>query len=159
MNSLDALFQELRAKYFPGRLLGYRVTWWSFGSSHKLGECVSKSRILRIQKGLTGEHLVETLLHEMSHVGSPHHGENFRAGIERLKSLGAPIAETDTKPGIPAAKLLIDDLEAIAIDCPSAQWKDVKRHLANSLGISGKALIRGYPWVKKRWKKEIALLK
>src|SRR5262245_2995333 len=95
--SLQSLFDTLRRKYFPGRLRGYRSVWtnfpWSsFSASGHAGECDSKTRTLRIQKGLSGDHLVETLLHEMNHVGCPFHGKKFREGIERLQKMGAPVA-------------------------------------------------------------------
>lgn len=87
--ALAALFDQLNRKWFDGRLRPCAVKWASMRS---LGYYKSSRRTIYLQRGLADAALIGTLLHEICHIGTPYHGPKFKAKIERLKRIGAPIA-------------------------------------------------------------------
>lgn len=152
---LQSVFDDLRQRYFPGRLRGYRVRWGNFSGTH-MGQCDSKTRTLSICRGLKGDELIATLLHEMNHVGCPSHGKRFRQGIERLIGMGAPIDESDKVQGVSPVTILTDCMESLAMEMPDTKWSLVKASLARELGMTQAEMIRRYPWARRRWEKDVA---
>src|SRR5713226_306130 len=91
---LQKLFTEFNEKYFGGRLRPVKVRR-SATMGHKLGEYRPKSKTILIRRGLDGHDLIETLLHEMSHIGTTDHGPKFRRTMARLRDMGAPLGVSD----------------------------------------------------------------
>jgi hypothetical protein len=92
---LDAKFDEFNEKYFKGRLPKYQVYQGFNHSPRILGECHSRKRIILIRYDLTPLDVLDTLLHEMTHIRILGHAHRFEREMKRLRDLGAPILASE----------------------------------------------------------------
>jgi len=75
---LAPLFDQLNRKWFDGRLRPCAVRWAALLSQ---GHYESGRRTIYLRRGLAGAELIQTLLHEMCHIGTPDHGIRFKAKL------------------------------------------------------------------------------
>ncbi|MFC1583659.1 hypothetical protein ACFL4U_03135 [Candidatus Neomarinimicrobiota bacterium] len=99
---LDFWFKEFNLSYFEGRLSDWKVQHGYPPDDYNVGlpdgYCDRNEKTLYI--GFCGEDKAKKLLiHEMVHAsGIDWHGKRFRAELNRVKGLGAPVRYSDLKP-------------------------------------------------------------
>lgn len=104
------LFDELNRRHWRGRLPRYRVVRRERlpGGDTVTGVCRHRARTILVQRGLLGDRLRVTLLHEMAHVAAREfgHGPRFRRGLARLASRGEPLAREEAAWYGPRVRLI-----------------------------------------------------
>jgi hypothetical protein len=132
---------------------------------HKLGEYRPKSKtiLIRIRRGLDGHELIETLLHEMNHIGTTDHGPKFRRTMARLRDMGAPLGVIDLawleQPYRSPRFEIEERIDAIALMDGAAAWTwpQVRRALAADFGTTQRYFDR-WPSIRRYWERERRLL-
>jgi hypothetical protein len=154
MAKLDRLFDQYNGQFWNGRKPRYRVRYARLPSD---GFCDVARRTILVQRGLTGQRLRRVLLHEMCHIGCPHHGARFQARLLRLAEQGEAWA--------------IHEVEALRQTQPwNAMMRDLKTHivlaaargqpyaraavgsLAAPWGLTAAELLSRAPWVPAAWR-------
>jgi hypothetical protein len=87
------LYKKFNAKYFGNRLPHYRVVLVNrITNLGEDGHLNRKQRLIRIQKGLSRNETISTLLHEMVHAATTEvHGKPFIRELRRLRGAGATL--------------------------------------------------------------------
>lgn len=148
---MQAAFDELNALYFGGRLSHYRVEVGPLphGSSGRIDRPRRRIRLA------PGDEMRATLLHEMAHAATNgHHGPRFKAEVERLRQLGAPVAEADCAllrgPLAPMTRALVVNTATDALcDHPGLTFAGFLRWFAwEYAATSQAAVLRRWPWIR-----------
>jgi hypothetical protein len=157
--SPTALYHELNQHYFGGRLPRYRVTFAQPRASGWHGECFPARRLIQLSRGLSGEMLRQTLLHEMCHIGSPDHGQRFQAKLARLAEQGEAWARgeleayqdtLDTWNQLVAR--LKKGLEELANIQPRPRFATICRTAAYNLDCRPSEVLHKTPWLPAAWR-------
>jgi SprT-like family len=160
---LTALYHELNQRFFGGRLPRYRVTFARPRVSGWHGECFPAQRLIRLRRGLTGEELRRTLLHEMCHIGAPDHGRRWQAKLARLGEQGETWVQDElegyqqnplTWPQLLAE--LKDGLEDLAHQDPRPSLATLRRYAADTLTCQPGEVLRKVPWLPAAWRNACA---
>lgn len=162
MQSLRSLFADLDLKFFKGRLNGYQIKWaYLPGPTGPIrGRCNPESRTIKIQRGLRGEDLRRTVLHEMCHAGSTaKHGRLFERELKRLGKLGEKWIDEEIaayREAQPLREMVEQDIENSALDLQGVRitWREVKRRIANGCGLTSKEFGKEAPWARKSWERK-----
>ena len=103
-------FQDLNQQYFAGRLPRYQVIV-APQLRQANGKIVRRSYRTAEQIPTSAELLVTILLHEMAHAATnDHHGPRWRAEMQRLHALGAPVEDPEAyEERIPLTGQLVFD--------------------------------------------------
>jgi hypothetical protein len=155
-SDLAAAFQEFNDRYFGGRLRKVRVRFKAAGRPPLRpggsGHYDSSSRTIFIAR--TESQILETLLHEMCHIGEPHHGTKFRAKLLHLRSLGASVAAADCEPRLrgPAEFHIRHAIDDLFLQAPTLTWPRARKLLAWDLGLRPKELEIRAPWARGVWR-------
>lgn len=90
-------FAEFNARYFAGKLPPYSVRVVpQMTKRGESGRCLEKRRLVELQRGLSVEETITTLLHEMAHAAtSGRHGMSWKKEMIRLREAGAPLTQAD----------------------------------------------------------------
>jgi hypothetical protein len=150
MNS--QLFHDLNQRYFTGRLPRYHVIVTP-QLRHAAGKIARRSRRIYLQPA-PPDMLMTTLLHEMAHAATnDRHGPLWRAEMERLRALGAPVEELahlDMIPRLTRQMVFSTGWEVFA-NSPTATIAQAAHWLFDEYGFggSGSALLRKYPWARR----------
>jgi hypothetical protein len=141
--------QDLNQRYFAGRLPRYPVIV-APQLHHASGRIARRSRRIYLQLTFP-DVMLQILLHEMAHASTnDHHGPLWRAEMQRLQALGAPVEEpTSDKERIPLTRQLVCDAGYDAFfSQPELSSIHVARWLQHEYGFSsGHSLMQAYPWV------------
>ena len=116
---LGRRFAEFNGAYFGGTLPKYEIYLCKHAARflpQAYGQCLSRQKRILIRQSLSPKEMRETLVHEMIHIRTPHHGSKFQKECVRLRKLNAPLADWDTVPGYKPpslternAQILIED--------------------------------------------------
>jgi hypothetical protein len=154
-----ALYHELNQRFFGGRLPRYRVTFAQPRVSGWRGECFPARQLIRLARGLTGEPLRQTLLHEMCHIGAPSHGQRFQAKLARLVAQGELWAQKELEgyqePQLTWPQLIAqvkDDLDELASQQPRPSLAAIRRVAADTLVCLPGEVMRKVPWLPAAWR-------
>jgi WLM domain len=157
--SPTALYHELNQRYFGGRLPRFRVTFTQPRVSGWHGEIFPARRLIRLRRGLTGDELRRTLLHEMCHIGAPHHGQRFQAKLARLVAQGEAWAQQELEiyqqPQLTWTKLIAEvkeTLEEFAYHDPRPSFTAIRRYAADTLTCQPGEVLRKAPWLQAAWR-------
>lgn len=165
---LAKLFEDLKGKYFAGRLRRYRVRFSRVRLAER-GHCDWKRCLILIDGSLASqpEHLRETLVHEMCHVGSPFHGKAFQTNLRRLAELGERAAavelekvEKRTPFGALAFQFRHSIRDAILLDRFQGTYIQLVSAISRDYGIRPREFSRKFPWARQTFRnalKEAAL--
>lgn len=155
---LQKLFTEFNKKYFGGRLRPVKVRR-SATMGQKLGEYRPKSKTILIRRGLEGSDLIETLLHEMCHIGTTDHGPKFRRVQARMREMGAPLGVSDLawlKQPYRSPRFEIQErIDAFLLEAGAVAWTwpQIRRALAADFGTTPRYFDR-WPSVRRYWERE-----
>lgn len=156
-----ALYKELNARFFRGRLPRFLVTLSAMAPSHH-GSCYEKRRLISLNRHLESdpELFRRTLLHEMCHIGIPDHGQRFQRRLLKLATLGESWAREEAEdyrlrcPSWSAemANLRgkLDEYAALS-PRPRPRFPSLVRFLASDLGLKSPDLLRRAPWLRPAW--------
>jgi hypothetical protein len=157
--SVTALYHELNQRYFRGRLPQYWVVFAQPKVTGWHGECFPARRLIQLRRGLTGDELRQTLLHEMCHIGSPGHGRRFQAKLARLVEQGEPWAqaEIDGYRNSPLSwpnmlRELRASLDEWAYRQPRPNFAAIQRYAADAMTCRPSEILRKVPWLGAAWR-------
>jgi SprT-like family len=162
---LRALFQKFNGQYFGGKLPVYslrsvdRMTW--LGES---GCCYKKRKLIKVNRGLSGEEATSTLLHEMAHAAtSGHHGMPWKREMIRLREAGAPLVSSDLNVDLAdwdgkrvSRQRFRGVIQDALMDAPNITSSVAVRWFVSSYGGAGSVaeFLRKYPWAGTVFKQE-----
>jgi len=155
---LTRLYADLNTRLFQGRLPTFRVTLVASLPRSKHGECLQERRLIRVRWGRGPAAPRRVLLHEMCHIGTPHHGRRFQAKLLRLAAQGEAwaIEEAEVYRSAPSWNQemanLRDGLLNFVVECPGLRFSSVVRALAGDLGLRQRELLLRAPWLPAAWK-------
>jgi len=156
---LRALFKQFNEEYWGGRLPAHSIrVVVRMTSLGEWGRWLKKRRLIEIQRGLSGEDMISTLLHEMAHAATNGgHGMTWKRDMIRLRLAGAPLANTDRvirlddgygKPiGRKQFRCAMQDLFS---DAPELSLSCALRHFIRTEGgpPTIAAFLWKYPWAR-----------
>ena len=99
---LGERFTEFNNAYFEGTLPIYEVYLCKRAAKfapESLGQCLPRQKRIHLRQGLSPKTTDETLLHEMIHIRTLHHGIRFKKECQRLRKLNAPISDDEVDRG------------------------------------------------------------
>ena len=149
---------------FDGRLPTYRLTWADPPVAGWLGECTPAKRLIRLRRGLSGEELRQTLIHEMIHAAGPMgHGQPFQAQLARLVRQGEAWAREelqyyrDGHHTWPARqRQLKATLQDLAQALPRPSLVAIRRVAADLLACRVSKVPRKVPCLEASWRQACA---
>jgi hypothetical protein len=149
---------------FDGRLPTYRLTWADPPVAGWLGECTPAKRLIRLRRGLSGEALRATLLHEMIHAAGPMgHGQHFQTKLAHLARQGERWALEELayyRHHHPTWPQLQRRLKALLEEQAQAQPRPsvvaMRRMAADLLACRPSEVPRKVPWLEASWRQACA---
>jgi hypothetical protein len=154
MAKLDLLFEQFNQRFWKGRKPRYRVKLVRLPSD---GYCDIARRTIFVRRGLTGRRLRRTLLHEMCHIGCPHHGARFQARLLCLGELGEAWARHEVEALRQAQpwNAMMRELKT-RIVLAAAQGQPYSRAAVQALaapwGLTAAELLQRAPWIAATWR-------
>jgi hypothetical protein len=157
--SPTALYHELNRRFFGGKLPRYRVTFAQARRSGWDGECFPDRRLIQLRRGLAGDELRRSLLHEMCHIGAPGHGRRFLAKLARLVDQGEAWAQEELEryqhtqhTWTDLIAQVKDALEETAYEHPRPRFTVIRSGVANILCCEPGQVLQKVPWLKAAWR-------
>ena len=164
---LNALYDTLNQDYFRGRLPRFRVNMTDLSRYLSSGWCRMWKREILLSQSLGGDHVRQTLLHEMIHVSSKdlRHGPSFRRGLRRLGLMGEAWAlnevefyKEEEKDRLFKKRIkkrweldVAEVIEYVAMEHPNMKWIKVRRYLAQYWNTPQWEVLKIAPWLKGYW--------
>jgi hypothetical protein len=156
---LRTLFKQFNEEYWGGRLPAYAIRVVArMTSLGEWGRWLKKRKLIEIQRGLSDEDMVSTLLHEMAHAATNGgHGMPWKRDMIRLRLAGAPLANTDRVIrlddgyGKPISrKQFRCSMQDLFSDAPELSLSCALRHFIRTEGgpPTIAAFLRKYPWAR-----------
>jgi hypothetical protein len=157
---LRALFLQFNQQFFSGRLPACAIhVVPRIASLGQLGRWNKGKRLIEIQRGLSDEEAISTLLHEMAHAATNGgHGMQWKKEMIRLREAGAPLVLPDLNVSLAdwdgtrvRRKHFRNVLQDALIDGADFTLSEAIRwFLRNVGGAKNITEFRGkYPWVRK----------
>jgi hypothetical protein len=175
----ERLFDELNERYFRGKLPSFKIARESTRKNSVvsgMGRCQPSKRLITLHPDL-GDHLCQTLLHEMCHIETLpkpgyDHGRSFRHQLKNLLLQGENWAAKEIEfyrfrerkyillrnLRTKFDKEMKDRIDELIVNIEPGVWNWIRarRYLCEEYGINPHKFSRLLPWARDWWRLKLA---